>query len=253
LYTKIQNVKQSLHIELPENSVSLHQLEFVPSEKLQNTVTLGRKVAENFLIKPQKRKQIINIIKPEVLIESELIALHQLDENIELLHKRLNLSAKLRPQNYLNELDNFITRGGNYAPVFSYNFPEEKKRVLRKDKLLQLQEICTNGTLKSPLIKLFEEKIRELLVRHQLLEAYIHQDFPAIQQGNEMLRGGFEDELLQLSASKIRTKSPKEVLGEPLKFSQIKQKIDDRLHQLGFSEVEIVENALNLSRISVTI
>ncbi|MDR2541123.1 MAG: hypothetical protein LBD11_05065 [Candidatus Peribacteria bacterium] len=39
----------------------------------------------------------------------------------------------------------------------------------RKDELNelnQLKETCTKGTLKSPLIKLFEEKVDELFVRH---------------------------------------------------------------------------------------
>jgi hypothetical protein len=111
LYAQLSQTKHALHIELPENSILLRQLEFFPSETLQQTIILGRNVAENFLIKPQTKQQItINIVKPEMLIESEHIALHQLDENIERLHKRLNLTAKLRPQNYLNELDNFITR-----------------------------------------------------------------------------------------------------------------------------------------------
>jgi hypothetical protein len=36
LYDKIQQKEQFLHIELPENTVSLRQLEFQPSEKIQH-------------------------------------------------------------------------------------------------------------------------------------------------------------------------------------------------------------------------
>jgi hypothetical protein len=36
LYDKIQQTEQSLHIELPENSILLRQLEFHPSEKIQH-------------------------------------------------------------------------------------------------------------------------------------------------------------------------------------------------------------------------
>ena len=252
LYTKIQHVQQSLHIELPENSISLHQLDFLPSDKLQNSVILGRKVAENFLIKPQKKQQTVNIINPEVLIESELIALHQLDDSIDLLHKRLNLTAKLRPQNYLNELDNFIIRWGNYAPVFSYNFPDEKKLQQRKDELKQLKETCSKKTLKSPLIKLFEEKLDELFVRHQLLEAYSKQDIQGIEQGNQALWGDFDEALIKLSKEKSWEREQREALGGPLRFSQIREKIEERLLALELFGIEIVENSSNLSRVSVT-
>ncbi|MDR0369260.1 MAG: hypothetical protein LBH96_01660 [Candidatus Peribacteria bacterium] len=165
---------------------------------------MGRSVAENFLIKPQKKQQsLINIIKPEMMIESEFAALHQLDDKIDLLHRRLNLTAKLRPQNYLNELDNFITWKGNYSPVFSYNFPDAKKMYQWKDELLQLKEECNNKTLKSPLVKLFAEKVDELLIRHQLLDAYIKQDIGEIEKGNKLLRGDFDEELVKLSKEKI--------------------------------------------------
>jgi hypothetical protein len=36
LYEKLQQMEQFLHIELPENTVSLRQLEFHPSEKIQH-------------------------------------------------------------------------------------------------------------------------------------------------------------------------------------------------------------------------
>jgi hypothetical protein len=204
LYARIQQTKHSLHIELPENSILLRQLEFSPSEKIQHGILLGREVAENFLIKPQKKQQpTVNIVKPEMLNESEWVALHQLDDKIDLLHKRLNLTAKLRPQNYLNELDNFITRKGNYSPVFSYAFPDNKKLTQWEDELQQVKETCTNGTLKSPLVKLFDEKVDELLIRHQLLKAYGKQDFAEIEKGNQRLRGDFDEDLIKLSKEKI--------------------------------------------------
>ncbi|MDR0860287.1 MAG: DUF1704 domain-containing protein [Candidatus Peribacteria bacterium] len=210
-------------------------------------------MAESFLINPQKKqKTTINIIKPEALIESEEIALHQLDNKIDILHKRLNLTAKLKPQNYLSELDNFLIRKGEYAPTFSYAFPESKKLFQRKDELNQLKDTCKNGTLKSPLVKLFDEKVDELLVRHQLLEAYKKQDYAEIEKGNELLRGGFDANLIALSKEKLATSEHRELLGPVLGFRQVKEKIEKRLSDLEIFDVEIVENSANLSRVSVT-
>jgi hypothetical protein len=210
-------------------------------------------VAENFLIKPQKMQhQTVNIVKPELLIESEWAALHQLDEKIDFLHKKLNLTAKLRPQNYLNELDNFITRKGHYSPVFSYSFPDERRLAQWKEELLQAKETCTNGTLKSPLVKLFDEKVDELFVRHQLLEAYGKQDFAGIEEGNKLLRGDFDEELVKLSKEKIALTEQRELLGANCSFEQVKGRIEKRLNELEIFGVEIVENSSNLSRISLT-
>jgi len=36
LYAKIQQTEQSLHIELPENTILLRQIDYLPSEKIQN-------------------------------------------------------------------------------------------------------------------------------------------------------------------------------------------------------------------------
>jgi hypothetical protein len=252
LYAKIQQTEQSLHIELPENSILLRQLDFSPNEKLQNCILLGRSVAENFLIKPQKKQQVVvNIIKSEMLIESELAALHQLDDKVDILHKRLNLTAKLKPQNYLNELDNFITRKGNYFPVFSYNFPDGKKMSQWKDELLQIKENCSSKSLKSPLVRLFDEKVDELLVRHQLLESYIKQDIGGIEAGNRRLWGDFDEELVKLSKTKIGEVEHKEALGRSIGISEVKEKIEKRLNALEIFGVEIVENSSNLARMSL--
>ncbi|MDR0608447.1 MAG: flavohemoglobin expression-modulating QEGLA motif protein [Candidatus Peribacteria bacterium] len=253
LCEQLQQSKHALRIELPENSILLRQLAFSPSKNLEQTLILGRGVAENFLIKPQTKQQpTVNIVKPEMLIESELIALHQLDDHIERLHKRLNLTTKLRPQNYLNELDNFITRKGNYSPVFSYHFPEDKKMQQRKDELSTLKETCTNGSLKSPLIKLFDEKINELLIRRDLLQAYKTQNFAEIEVGNQRLWGAFDMDLVKLSKEKSSETENKALLGTSLHFEQVKEGIEKKLNDLKIFGVEIVENASNLSRMSLT-
>ena len=205
------------------------------------------------MIKPQKKPQAtVNIVKPEMIIESELVALHQLDDKVDWLHKKLNLTAKLRPTNYLNELDNFITRKGNYSPVFSYNFPDLRKMSQWKDELSQLREECGSKALKSPLVRLFSEKVEELVIRHQLLEAYVQQDIARIDEGNRLLWGDFDEELVKLSREKIGEMEDKEVLGELVGFREVKEKLEKRMNELDIFGVNIVENSSNLSYMSLS-
>ena len=253
LFEKITNTNQSLYIDLPENYILLRQLDFKVSEKLGNEIILGKNVAEEYLIKPMKmEKETANILRPEVLIDSELAALHQLDDKIDLLHRRLNLTSRLRPKNYFDELDNFISWKGNYSPIFSYNFPEVKKMQQRLKELKQVKEQCVSGNLKSPVLKLFDEKVDELFVRHQLLTAYIKQDFWGIEEGNRLLRGDFDEELLKLSKEKIGEREEKELLGKIVPVDYLREKIEKKLDELGIFWVEIVENASSLSRMSIT-
>jgi hypothetical protein len=175
---------------------------------------LGKQASENFLIRPYKLEQkTINILKSEVVVESELAALHQLDDKVDLSHRRLNLTTKLRPINYFDELDNFISWKGNYAPIFSYDFPSEKKMIKRKEDLLSLKEETSGSKLKSPLVQLFDEKVDELFMRHQLLDAYKKQDYQNIEEGNILLRGEFDEKLVKLSKEKIAMEEKKELLG----------------------------------------
>ncbi|MDR2415680.1 MAG: flavohemoglobin expression-modulating QEGLA motif protein, partial [Candidatus Peribacteria bacterium] len=152
----------------------------------------------------------------------------------------------------MNELDNFITWKGQYSPVFSYAFPDEKRLTQWKDELLQVKETCSNGGFKSPLIKLFAEKVDELLVKHQLLQAYSKQDFVGIEEGNRLLRGDFDEELVKLSQDKVKLYEDRSLLGAPLSFLQVKEKIEKKLTDLEIFGVEVVENSSNLSRISLT-
>lgn len=253
LYTRVLQTTSSLHIALPENSIILRQLEFLPSDKVQNWIVLGKQASENFLIRPYKLEQkTINILKSEVVVESELAALHQLDDKVDLSHRRLNLTTKLRPINYFDELDNFISWKGNYAPIFSYDFPSEKKMIKRKEDLLSLKEETSGSKLKSPLVQLFDEKVDELFMRHQLLDAYKKQDYQNIEEGNILLRGEFDEKLVKLSKEKIAMEEKKELLGGSIWFTGIKDKIEKRLNELEIYNVDIVESSSTLSRISVS-
>ena len=63
--------------------------------------------------------------------------------------------------NYFNELDNFITRKGNYNPVFQYKRPSLEKLLETKDELKKIQE--RTDKLESSMKHLFLEKADELI------------------------------------------------------------------------------------------
>jgi hypothetical protein len=101
------------------------------------------------------------------------------------LSKKLNLSSRLKPLNYFNELDKFISLHGNYNPVFNYKRPNVD--ILRKyeDDLKKLQD--KTNKLSSNFKRLFLEKEDELLNRLCLIDAYSTQNFKNIEIYNQNL------------------------------------------------------------------
>lgn len=164
-------------------------------------IQLGTTLSEQYLIKPiHKIKKIKEIIKPEYLHSEEKEKLLEIDQNIHLIGKKLILSSLLKPTNYLDELDIFISKKGKYNPQFTYKRPKEEILETQKKHLLKHQETLKN--LKSPIKKLFEEKIEELLYRVNLITAYSKQDFKNILFYNKKLFGDFSQELITFAKSK---------------------------------------------------
>ena len=71
------------------------------------------------------------------MTEEEL--LHEVDDHLLLLTKKLNLLKYLTPTNLNEERDHFVEMKGEYDPQFTYNFPEEKEITSRIEELQGLQ------------------------------------------------------------------------------------------------------------------
>ncbi len=252
IYEKIKQ-KSDFFLDMYDNDIILKKPKFLAKEQIEyNKIILGKKTAEKFLIKPiHKTFDKIEIIAPDKIITLEDKELHIIDEKLEKLSKRLNLSAKLRPTNYFNELDNFITWKGNYNPIFQYKRPSQEKLIETKNELEKLQE--KTGKLQSPIKKLFLEKTDELINRQYLLQSYIKQDHKNIAVYNEKLFWWFNEDLLKESKEKIFThkENDQNLLGEPLKLSEIEQLIERYLAERKIYGVDIVFSYDNLSRISI--
>lgn len=203
LFDKIKENKREWYLDLYENEITLKKSKFSSLESLaDNKIILGNKTASRYLIKPvHKTFDTIDVIDPKYIHPLETAELHSIDQKIEKLSKRLNLSSRLRPMNYFSELDKFITLHGKYNPIFKYKWPEEQKLLQTKEEIEKLQEQLSK--LKSPFIKLFLEKLDELELKRNLIFAYSKQDFEHIALYNRKLFGEFDDNLLKVAKEKV--------------------------------------------------
>ncbi len=253
LFDKIKENKRERYLDLYENDIILKKAKFSNLESLaDNKIILGNKTASYYLIKPiHKTFAIVDIVDPNYIKPLETAELHVIDQKIERLNKRLNLSSRLRPLNYFAELDKFITLHGKYNPIFKYKRPEEQKLIQAKDEISKLQEQLNKLT--SWFKKLFLEKLEELETRRNLILAYSKQDFDAIALYNRKLFGDFDDELLKISKEKVFAlkEDNQKLLWEPLTLSEIEKTIEKYLAEKKIYGVDIVFSYTNLSRISV--
>ena len=230
LFDKIKENKRERYLDLYENEIVLKKTKFSSLESLaDNKMILGNKTASHYLIKPiHKTFAMVDVIDPKCIEPLETTELHIIDQKIEKLNKRLNLSSRLRPLNYFGELDKFITFHGKYNPIFKYKRPEEQKLIETKEDIIRLQEQLNK--LQSLFKNIFLEKLEELELRRNLIIAYSKQDFDAIALYNKKLFGEFDDELLKTAKEKVLDRNEfgydKDILGKSLKLSEIEKIIE---------------------------
>lgn len=255
LFDKIKENKRERYLDLYENDIVLKKAKFSSLESLaDNKIILGNKTASHYLIKPiHKTFATIDIVNPKYIEPLETAELHIIDQKVEKLNKKLNLSSRLRPLNYFSELDKFITLQGKYNPIFKYKWPEEPKLIQIKEEINKLE--IQLKKLKSPFAKLFIEKLEELELRRNLILAYTRQDFENIATYNKKIFGEFDDELLKVAKEKILDRQEfgvkNDVLGKALKLSEIEKKIEKYLIEKKIYGVDIIFSYDTLSRISV--
>lgn len=253
LFNKIKETKRERYLDLYENEIVLKKARFTKLENLaDNKIILGNKTASNYLVKPvHKTFDTLEVIDPKYILPLEITELHSIDQKVERLNKKLNLSARLRPLNYFGELDKFITLHGNYNPIFTYRRPSEQKLSQIQEEIQKLQRQLSK--LKSPFTKLFIEKLEELELRRNLILAYSKQDFENIALYNRKIFGDFDDELLKASKEKIVStrQDNQKLLWDPLTLSEIEKTVEKYLADKKMYGVDIVFSYTNLSRISV--
>ena len=255
LFEKIKENKREWYLDLYENEITLKKAKFSSLESLtDNKIILGNKTASHYFIKPiHKTLAKVDIVNPVYIHPLETTELHIIDQKIEKLNKKLNLSSRLRPLNYFAELDKFITLQGKYNPIFKYKWPEEQKLIQIKEEIDKLKVQLEK--FKSPFKQLFVDKLEELELRRNLILAYSKQDFDNIALYNKKLFSDFNEDLMKLSKEKVLERqefgSNKTSLGKPLKLSEIEKRIEKYLIEKKIYGVDIVFSYDTLSRISV--
>ncbi len=215
-------------LELTSQGIRLNDLAWRPLEgNDKNKIVLGNEAVTDFYVKPiNKIKTSLDLIAPGRLQRSEIDPLHILDAKLDRLSKILNTSNVLKPVNFLEQLDLFITQQGNYNPIFKYRRPSDTKLAEVKEQLERLQEkyFGHNG-LQSDFAKLFKEKIDELFKKLTLIQAYKKQDFSKILSSNKALFGEVDAELLHTAQEKILTAEPnnRKDLGPVLSLREVRE------------------------------
>jgi len=253
LYELIKEKKTDYSLDLFDNDIILKTPKLSPLDSLaENKIILGKKTAEEFLIKPiHKTIEVVDILKEDMVIPKEEQELMRLDLQINKISKKLNLSSKLRPTNYFNELDKFNTLHGNYNPIFTYKWTSQDNLKKTNDELKKIK--IKISKFESPIKQLFLEKIDELNNKLLLIKAYREQDLKDIETYNNILFWEVDTEILSLAKDKIFSEDSENeaALWDPLKLSEIEDIIESYLAQKKIYGVDIVFSYSNLSRISV--
>jgi hypothetical protein len=180
-----------------------------------------------------------------------------IDETLYKMAKKVNLSYFLKPTNYYQELDSFISSQGLYNPVFQYDFPEKIffERFVAEASALR-DTIATIESGYSAISQLFFEKLAELEYKSELLRGYSRENPVAIRDANIALFGELDETLFTLAKDKLVTltdiqKSQKKVRGKLLTPEEVLQAVTAYCHEHHLSDIPVAIRDRNFSRISI--
>lgn len=127
-----------------------------------------------------------------------------IDKKMYNLHKKLNFTALLRPQNYQSELEKFLQNPYQYNPIFEYKYPDKNQQneleMLMEDVETEIRAIpSSDGVFQ----KIFSEKLSEFRDRLALIVAYRDSDYERISEANFRLFGAFSPKLLDEATKKV--------------------------------------------------
>lgn len=248
---EIARKNSSAFISPKGTSIILKNITLSPSEKVPiDKIIIWKNVASEYYVKPINIINIWNsIINQEMIDINEYSKIVEIDTNISRLSWKLNLSKILKPTNYFEEFDNFITWRKNYNPRFTYNFPEDKSIIINEDNINIIKDWLTN--LKSPIKILFDEKILELKYKLELINAYKAQDFESIEKYNLLLYWDFDDELVTIAKEKNFNNYDNLNQREKINVAKVKALFEEHLKKIWINWVKVTIGNTWISRITV--
>lgn len=234
----------------------LRNIVLYPSDNIySNRIELGTNDLKGYYVKPVHRSHPnIKILSSKSILDTELDDIMILDKNIQEIHRKLVLSKRLYPTNYLDQLDKFITRKGNYNPTFSYTFPNKSELSAIQTAIKQLRdEYSWNNKLQSNFAQLHYEKISEFENKRALLQALTKQDYSSLLQANIHLYGDINKDLVKKSKVKMYDKQIIDISGwdKKISLSRVKEIIHEICKKYNIIRYDIKTNSLLFSRISI--
>jgi len=238
--------------------VVLRDVSFSLSDSLAwNRIQLGTNVLERYYIKPiHKSHPSIKFLSQDRIMDDELNDLQILDQKLHEIGKKINLTKFLKPKNYLDEFDKFVSKRGKYNPSFKYDFPRNEELIVLGTDLKKLYDEHQQGSLlKSGFAQLFYEKIGELQSKIGLIKACKKQDFDKIGEMNHALYGVVDAKLFEQSQKHIQTikNYGEKIIGKKLSRPQIIKSIKKALETYNCKNVKLRLDQPMFSRISVSI
>lgn len=247
---------KDISIDLWHHDTIFKNISLTVSKEVQgNKIILWQQSLANYYIKPiHKSKVSTRILNPECIVEDEIVSLKLLDEKINTINKQLNLAQILRPSNYLDEFDKFVSLHGEYNPQFVYQFPTYKELHQLTEQIKELDiKYRQKEYFDSSFANLFFEKLNEMDIKISLIKAYKKQDFKLIDFYNKKLFGTIDSWLLKISKQKIQewnSFTPSQ-LWPILKWKDMIQYIKDYINIKKLEWVRVRIDDSTLSRISV--
>ncbi len=252
-------LKESTTVSLKfPNGLTIKEPRLRKSDNLHGEhISLWRNTLQKFYIKPiHKAKVQTDIFAKSAIIDEELDLLQILDQKLHNISKGISLSKFLKPTNYLDEFDKYITKRGKYNPQFIYDFPDSKQIIGRETALKRLWDEHHEWTLlHSPFATLFYAKIQEVENKVWLIKSFKAQDFDKTQYYNEKLYWKINKELLALSQKKIQEwEQPSNTqLWKRIGTHESIIRLKEYLKKNDISGVKIQQDPSLISRISVSV
>ncbi len=168
-------------------------------------IILWQDVVSGYLIKPVPPiSATVQLFRRGIVLSQEIDLLRALDNKLAEINGKLILSRYLKPQNFLEQLDIFLAKDGDYNPEFTYQRPTVKKLTQIGTELAYIRdEFWWLQTIESPLGVLFAEKIDELVLKQQMLLAYRAQDLERVFELQSRYWGAFDEKLLQEAHDRV--------------------------------------------------
>lgn len=186
--------------------IVIDNVRFTENNRIWNNISLWINQLENFILIPKKRDiKDFSIWKKWLVKDWEESILEELDNDLDKISKKLNISRIVNPVNYMEELESFITWNWNYNPKFDYKYPSNKRLDSIAQNLENIREkyFDVKSEHKSALFRLFQEKYEEMLCKLNLINAYKRQNFAEIANYNNLLYWSIDENVVKLSRDKI--------------------------------------------------